>query len=390
MGPLFLIVAYLSLSGAEVDLPWTLAGPCEPFVQELAKAQSRFVECATNNSIPPSVCLDCIGDYMNFRQIEYDTRHINVTTFDGQTCSDLIFNNYVVSYGAEITQALNDKIWEQSRCSSCLWIDWKFETRESRYTFNNQTKRFYNVLYSSWRDCVENVTQSDDAQLMDSNSTVCTACKAQFNELFAYYWKIYIEPDTQFCVDIEALMNDTMHLWNDVQGCSERKDRQKETNLVVYTSIALFVLTFLFYMGSYAQGERVSRRLVQYSRLDPPETNRSRLLSSASSANFQVTNNASVSMGASGSKDYSHIHHSLHRKEYNQVSHDGIDANADQIGQFRERCEEKVADLKAVLDECTNRVQSRPNTEETCHQEMCDYIQALDHCALPAAWKHLK
>ncbi|CAJ0963486.1 unnamed protein product, partial [Mesorhabditis belari] len=95
-------------------------------------------------------------------------------------------------------------------------------------------------------------------------------------------------------------------------------------------------------------------------------------------------------MGASGSKDYSHIHHSLHRKEYHQVSADGIDANVDPIGQFRERCEEKVADLKAVLEECTNRVNSKSATDETCHQEMCDYVQALDHCAIPQAWKQLK
>ncbi|VDL84054.1 unnamed protein product [Nippostrongylus brasiliensis] len=45
-----------------------------------------------------------------------------------------------------------------------------------------------------------------------------------------------------------------------------------------------------------------------------------------------------------------------------------LEEGVDQLTQWRERCADHVAELKAVLDECNDRVNSRTNTEETCHQ----------------------
>ena len=69
-----------------------------------------------------------------------------------------------------------------------------------------------------------------------------------------------------------------------------------------------------------------------------------------------------------------------------------IDPNTDQLTQYREICaeREKLMLLKSILDECNDRVNKKPETIETCHQEMVDYISALDHCAMPKTMKSLK
>uniref|UniRef100_A0A914D1F1 Cytochrome b-c1 complex subunit 6 n=1 Tax=Acrobeloides nanus TaxID=290746 RepID=A0A914D1F1_9BILA len=67
-----------------------------------------------------------------------------------------------------------------------------------------------------------------------------------------------------------------------------------------------------------------------------------------------------------------------------------IDPNTDQLTQFREICEPKMAKFKEALEECNERVNGKPGTLETCHQEMIDYINQLDHCAMPKAFKSLK
>uniref|UniRef100_A0A0K0CVD5 Cytochrome b-c1 complex subunit 6 n=1 Tax=Angiostrongylus cantonensis TaxID=6313 RepID=A0A0K0CVD5_ANGCA len=72
--------------------------------------------------------------------------------------------------------------------------------------------------------------------------------------------------------------------------------------------------------------------------------------------------------------------------DHNEPLEEGVD----QLTQWRERCADHAADFKALLDECNDRVNSRTNTEETCHQEMLDYIHHLDQCAMPKAFKALK
>ncbi|KAH7716127.1 Protein T27E9.2 [Aphelenchoides avenae] len=64
----------------------------------------------------------------------------------------------------------------------------------------------------------------------------------------------------------------------------------------------------------------------------------------------------------------------------------------DPLAFYREKCESNhhVAKFKQLLDECNERVTSRSNTEETCQQEMVDYVHHLDHCAMPKAFKELK
>uniref|UniRef100_A0AC35U2A3 Cytochrome b-c1 complex subunit 6 n=1 Tax=Rhabditophanes sp. KR3021 TaxID=114890 RepID=A0AC35U2A3_9BILA len=68
----------------------------------------------------------------------------------------------------------------------------------------------------------------------------------------------------------------------------------------------------------------------------------------------------------------------------------GCEEGTDQLGHFREQCQEKVSHFKDLLEECNARVTSRTQTEETCHEEMVEYIHHLDHCAMPKAFKACK
>jgi len=43
---------------------------------------------------------------------------------------------------------------------------------------------------------------------------------------------------------------------------------------------------------------------------------------------------------------------------------------------------DKCSKLKAVLDECTDRVNSKSNTSESCYEEVIDLIQCVDHCLM--------
>ncbi|CAG9535834.1 unnamed protein product [Cercopithifilaria johnstoni] len=62
----------------------------------------------------------------------------------------------------------------------------------------------------------------------------------------------------------------------------------------------------------------------------------------------------------------------------------------DPLIKFREECIAETGKWKKLLDECTERVNSKAKTKESCHYEMVDYIQALDHCAMPKAFATLK
>ncbi|KAM3718450.1 Cytochrome b-c1 complex subunit 6 [Dirofilaria immitis] len=62
----------------------------------------------------------------------------------------------------------------------------------------------------------------------------------------------------------------------------------------------------------------------------------------------------------------------------------------DALIKFREECIAQTGKWKKLLDECTERVNSKISTKESCHYEMVDYIQALDHCAMPKVFATLK
>ncbi|XGW05208.1 hypothetical protein V3C99_015971 [Haemonchus contortus] len=67
-----------------------------------------------------------------------------------------------------------------------------------------------------------------------------------------------------------------------------------------------------------------------------------------------------------------------------------LDPGVDQLKQWRDRCAEKFPDLKSALDECNARVNSRKHTEETCNQEMFDFVKHVDRCAIRKAFASLK
>ncbi|KAF1764403.1 hypothetical protein GCK72_004350 [Caenorhabditis remanei] len=268
------------------DDPWDLDGPCQKYVEKFAMVQSDMVACATNWSIPPKVCTNCFQNYINFKQYEYETKNLNnVYSLDNRTCTQVIYDNYLLSYSSDISTALTSKIWEKSRCDSCITFDWKFAENKTTPLFIERTLVFQNYLYE-WRNCIVNYT-SVDAEIIDHNlsnaSKICNLCKTPFDELYGYYWKIYTTPDVDFCVDVETTMNDTIHLWDDVWKCAEKQDRNRDLFGIMITFGTLVLLTALFYAASYIQGGGQTRNLVRYSRLSDPRGQRSRLLSSGMS-----------------------------------------------------------------------------------------------------------
>ncbi len=56
--------------------------------------------------------------------------------------------------------------------------------------------------------------------------------------------------------------------------------------------------------------------------------------------------------------------------------------NQDPQETLKEKCREESACQKyiAELEKCTERVESRTHTEETCVQELYDMIHCVDHC----------
>ena len=57
---------------------------------------------------------------------------------------------------------------------------------------------------------------------------------------------------------------------------------------------------------------------------------------------------------------------------------------------IKEKCAEShCTALKAKLDECNDRVQSKNKTTETCFEEILDFYHCVDHCAASDIFKVL-
>eukprot|EP00080_Pristionchus_pacificus_P002265 PDM62285.1 hypothetical protein PRIPAC_51727 [Pristionchus pacificus] len=314
------------------EYPWDIDGPCQVYVERLSVAIGKIVQCAANFTIPPKVCTNCIEEYMDYKYVEYDTKHVtNVTSLDNTTCSDVIYRNYLLSYVNELSQSVDSRIWDISRCGDCLTPIWDYENNTKNYDYSLKV--------------------------------------------------------------IDFKMNDTARLWNHVWNCSTAQKREKEYVPVTITAGLLVLFTVFFYLSSYIQGGGEARRFVQYSRLTDPRPARQHLLSTtASDANL-----SSRASRLDTSLDKSIVSSSPSPQPTRLIlgrdmSHKAapLEEGVDQLGQWRERCADHVADLKQLLDDCNDRVNSRTNTEETCHQEMVDYIHHLDDCAMPKAFAALK
>ncbi|XP_038649969.1 cytochrome b-c1 complex subunit 6, mitochondrial [Scyliorhinus canicula] len=64
----------------------------------------------------------------------------------------------------------------------------------------------------------------------------------------------------------------------------------------------------------------------------------------------------------------------------------------DPITNIRDQCEqiETCVKLREILDTCTERVSSRSQTEETCTEELFDFLHARDHCVAEKIFSKLK
>ncbi|KAJ1350283.1 hypothetical protein KIN20_006042 [Parelaphostrongylus tenuis] len=77
-------------------------------------------------------------------------------------------------------------------------------------------------------------------------------------------------------------------------------------------------------------------------------------------------------------------------KKDSKPKKESAEGGGDQLQQWRERCADKAADLKNILEECNERVRSRKKTGETCAQEMLDYVKKIDECAVKKAFAELR
>merc|ERR1712215_60943 len=59
---------------------------------------------------------------------------------------------------------------------------------------------------------------------------------------------------------------------------------------------------------------------------------------------------------------------------------------------LKEKCDASphCAGLKGILAECTERVEGKSETTETCFEEMIDFLHCVDHCVQPQLFKLLK
>ncbi|XP_043197365.1 cytochrome b-c1 complex subunit 6, mitochondrial-like [Amphibalanus amphitrite] len=59
---------------------------------------------------------------------------------------------------------------------------------------------------------------------------------------------------------------------------------------------------------------------------------------------------------------------------------------------MREECRASgpAPQLRAKFEQCEERVSSRSKTEETCVEELLDYLHAVDHCAGEKVFSALK
>lgn len=65
----------------------------------------------------------------------------------------------------------------------------------------------------------------------------------------------------------------------------------------------------------------------------------------------------------------------------------------DPLSVRREKCqqEEKCTKLKLRLDKCNARVEKAgKDTSETCFEEIIDYVNCVDHCAMHGLFSKLK
>ncbi|XP_078039017.1 ubiquinol-cytochrome c reductase 11 kDa subunit [Augochlora pura] len=59
---------------------------------------------------------------------------------------------------------------------------------------------------------------------------------------------------------------------------------------------------------------------------------------------------------------------------------------------LKEKCSQKptCTSLQEKLNTCNDRVNSRSKTEETCLEELIDYVECVDHCVAETLFSKLK
>ncbi|XP_045112482.1 cytochrome b-c1 complex subunit 6, mitochondrial-like isoform X2 [Portunus trituberculatus] len=75
-----------------------------------------------------------------------------------------------------------------------------------------------------------------------------------------------------------------------------------------------------------------------------------------------------------------------------KVHNDDPEEEEDPLDDLKESCgtSNHCAHLNEKLTTCNDRVNSRSKTEETCSEELFDYLHCVDHCLTESLFKKLK
>lgn len=128
------------------DDPWDLDGPCQKYV-EVSNAKINFLNYRFSEVCSSSVrngrmryelvdsaeslhellsklhylqatgiWNEAFGDIFRRHRFKAFNFQNNVFSLDNRTCSQVIYDTYLLSYSSDISTALTSKIWEKSRC----------------------------------------------------------------------------------------------------------------------------------------------------------------------------------------------------------------------------------------------------------------------------------
>lgn len=239
---------------------------CDSYIRVFAEAAANFSECAIENAFPPKVCLSCADYYTHFSaafdRLKDDKYKLPET---GETCAHTIFKNYELSTINAVFDDLKSDIWEASRCDFCIvFLISPSKEHTHAYDYSVNAKRFLEI-YQNFTNC----TDSYKAESVEkSNSTVCDFCWEYYEKVNEYYDKVFFHKSTEFCYDLQAMMNDTVRWWRDQQSCVKPEYPRKSKDVLVVAILCglVFGSCFVFYLLSFLIGTRRKRTLKKYQR----------------------------------------------------------------------------------------------------------------------------
>ncbi|CAH1997444.1 unnamed protein product [Acanthoscelides obtectus] len=216
---------------------------CTDLRQKFANASARFTVCSIDHSRPITFCESCVQSYLDVVE-----SYQNMSKFghNNTRCID----NFVNRDRLQIVQSIYDAnidLWKRAKCNECYE-----DESESVVSTSNTTTQFI-VYYNHFMNCI-NKSKIEE---------LCLQCMGDYITLDSYYAKISnINDNIGMCMDIVDLMNNTWTYWS-TQCCKYRRHNEV---IFIATSIAVLILTSVFYLIVQFCEEKKAPTIMQQSR----------------------------------------------------------------------------------------------------------------------------